>query len=62
MNIKSKPAVTELEAIFMQRDNMTTEEAAERLEEMRQSVVDGMDPEEVLSGEGLEPDYIFDIV
>ena len=58
----AKPSHTELEAIFMQRDNFTAEEAAERLQEMRQFVSQGMDPEEVLAEEGLEPDYIFDLI
>lgn len=53
---------TELESIFISRDGMTPDEAFERVEEMRQSVTDGMDPEEVLYEEGLEPDYIFDII
>lgn len=62
MNIKPKPPITELETIFIRRDKMTPEGAAERLEEMRQSVLDGMDPEQVLADEGLEPDYYNDII
>lgn len=37
------------------------ETAKEVLEEMRERVNDGEDPEEVLFEEGLEPDYIFDL-
>lgn len=32
------------------------------IEEMRQEVIDGRDPEEVLYEEGFEPDYIFDLL
>ncbi len=48
--------------VFMHRDGDTREEAEERLAEMRERVAEGEDPEEVLYEEGLEPDYIFDLL
>lgn len=54
--------VTELEQIFMDRDGMTAAEARELRQEMMQRVWDGEDPEEILYEEGLEPDYVFDIL
>ena len=38
------------------------EEAEEVAEEMAQRVRLGEDPEQVLHGEGLEPDYVFDLI
>ena len=52
----------ELLQIFMNRDGMTRKEAKELIAEMRQRVWDGEDPEEVLYEEGLEPDYVFDLL
>ena len=52
----------ELKQIFMDRDEMTSEEANELIEEMRQRVIEGEDPEEILYEQSLEPDYIFDII
>ena len=40
----------------------TKEEAEIILAEMRARVNEGEDPEEVLYEEGLEPDYIFDLM
>ena len=54
--------MTEIEKIFMERDGMTAEEAKNQLNELRQQVIDGEDPEEVLYDVDLEPDYIFDIL
>ena len=54
--------ITELEAVLMQRDGLTREEARKELEEMRKAVREGADPEEVLHGVGLEPDYVFDLI
>lgn len=48
--------------IFMTRDEMTHQESIELLQEMRQQVTAGEDPEEVLYENGLEPDYIFDLL
>jgi hypothetical protein len=46
----------------MSRDEMTMDEAQEMIDEMRERVLDGEDPEELLYEIGLEPDYIFDII
>jgi len=48
--------------IFMKRDELTKEEAEELVDEMKQRVADGENPEEVLYDEGLEPDYIFELI
>lgn len=52
----------ELIQIFMNRDGMTKAEARGLIKEMRSRVLEGEDPEEVLYEEGLEPDYIFDLI
>lgn len=52
----------ELLKIFMERDDMTEQEAKELIEELKERVADGEDPEEVLYDEGLEPDYIFELI
>jgi hypothetical protein len=36
--------------------------AAARINEMREAVLDGENPEELLYDEGLEPDYVFEIL
>jgi hypothetical protein len=38
------------------------EEAEEIITNMREDVLAGADPEEILFEEGLEPDYVFDII
>lgn len=49
--------------VLMTRDGYTREEALEAIQEAREMVWDGADPEEVLYSEfGVEPDYIFDII
>ena len=52
----------ELLQIFMDRDGMTRKEAKEYIAELCQRVWEGEDPEEVLYEEGLEPDYVFDLL
>lgn len=55
--------MNQLVKIFMNRDNMTEDEAIDLVKEMRERVqVDMEDPEEVLYDEGLEPDYIFELI
>ena len=54
--------VSELVQIFMDRDDMTEQEAKDYVKELRERVADGENPEEVLYDEGLEPDYIFDLM
>lgn len=54
--------MSELIQIFMERDGMSRSEAKELLEDMRSEVADGADPEDVLYENGLEPDYIFELI
>jgi len=51
-----------LHEAIMIKDDLTFSEAIVVLEEMRKLVNEGMDPEQVLLDEGLEPDYIFDLM
>jgi len=46
----------------MIRDEMTAEEADNLIKEMKDRVISGEDPEEILHEEGLEPDYVFDLL
>ena len=47
----------------MERDNMSSREADNAIEDAKQRVFEGEDPEDVLAEEfGLEPDYIFDLL
>jgi hypothetical protein len=49
--------------VIMRRDGLTLEEANEQLEEAREAVAAGMDPEEACGYFfGLEPDYMFDLL
>ena len=52
----------ELLNILMRRDGMTRAEAIAEIKAMRQEVLDGADPEELLYDIGLEPDYVFDLL
>ena len=55
--------IESLKQVLMRRDGLTDEEAAELIDEARNRVYEGDDPEEILYEEfGLEPDYIFDIL
>jgi hypothetical protein len=55
--------MTELEQVFIDRDDMTPTEARAELRRLRAEILAGADPEELLLDEcGLEPDYIFDIL
>jgi len=50
-------------AVLMKRDNMSKAEAQEMIDEARELVADGENPEEILRVDfGLEPDYIFDLL
>ena len=52
-----------LKEVLMRRDGLMEEEADEFIEEARQAVREGDDPEAVLEEWfGLEPDYIFELV
>ena len=52
-----------LKEVLMRRDGLMEEEVDEFIEEARQAVREGDDPEAVLEEWfGLEPDYIFELV
>jgi hypothetical protein len=52
-----------LREVLMRRNGMSGDEADELIEEARERVAEGEDPEEVLHDEfGLEPDYIWDLI
>jgi len=52
-----------LKQILIKRDNLTPAEAEELIQEARERVHEGEDPENILHNEfGLEPDYIFDLL
>jgi hypothetical protein len=51
-----------LREIFMRRDGLSADEADELISEMQDDVANGADPEEVLYDQGLEPDYIFELL
>lgn len=52
-----------IKQILMQRDGMSSDDADDLIEEAKEAIHDGEDPEEVLSEFfGLEPDYIFDLL
>lgn len=55
--------MSELKRVLMQRDNLSDKDADGLIDEMKQAVCDGENPEDVLLDyAGLEPDYILDIV
>ena len=43
-------------------NEMTSKEADETIEEMKNQIFDGENPEDLLYDYGLEPDYIFDLI
>ena len=47
---------------LMYKFEMEEDEAQKEIEMMKQAVLDGQDPEEVLYEYGLEPDYVFEIL
>jgi hypothetical protein len=50
-------------AVLMRRDGMSRSEAQELIDEARELVAEGENPEEILRVDfGLEPDYIFDLL
>ena len=61
--MKTRIGLTELHRVLMRRDGLSAEEAEEWIEEARERVEDGEDPEDILHEEfELEPDYIFDLL
>jgi len=52
-----------LKTVLIRRDDLTAREAQELIDEAKELVREGADPEEVLLDEfGLEPDYVFDLL
>lgn len=52
-----------IKQIMMRRDGLTAEYAQELIDEAREAVADGEDPEQILEEYfGLEPDYIFELL
>ena len=51
-----------LKKALMNGHEMSSTEADEAIQEMREQIFEGEDPEEVLYDMGLEPDYIFDLI
>ena len=52
-----------LKQVIMRRDNMSSDEADELINEAKEDLAEGGDPEEILAEYfGLEPDYIFDLL
>ena len=53
---------TELHLVIMHREDISLKEADRIVQDMKERVRNGENPEEVLFDEGLEPDYIFDLL
>lgn len=51
-----------IQSILVRRDGMDKQEASDLIQEMKERVMDGEDPEEVLHEIGLEPDYIWELI
>lgn len=52
-----------LKQVIMRRDELSSDEADDLIQEAKARVLEGEDPEEVLAEEfSLEPDYIFDLL
>jgi hypothetical protein len=52
-----------IKSVLMRRDGLTSDEADDMIEEARERIYSGDDPEEILLEEfGLEPDYVFDLL
>ena len=52
-----------IKSVLMRRDGLTPDEADDMIEEARQLVAEGENPERVLRVEfGLEPDYVCDLL
>jgi len=54
--------ITEVHKALMSKHYWSFEEADDCVNQMKQEVEDGRNPEDVLYDEGLEPDYFFDII
>jgi hypothetical protein len=51
-----------LKEALINGQDMSASEADEAIAEMRERILEGENPEEVLFDMGLEPDYIFDLI
>ena len=52
-----------LKEILMRRDGLSAAEAQDLIDEARERVLEGEDPEEILHDDfGLEPDYVRDLL
>lgn len=51
-----------LKEALMEHDDLSEAEAEDIICEMRERVFDGEDPEEILYENGLEPDYVFELI
>ena len=54
--------MSELKKVLMQRDELSSDEADDLIADMKQQVLDGENPDDVLYDIGLEPDYVFDLL
>jgi len=55
--------IESLKAVLMRRDGLSAGEAQRLIDEARERVAEGEDPEEVLYEDfGLEPDYFWDLL
>jgi hypothetical protein len=55
--------MTELKRILMQRDGLTRSEAENVIDDCREMLMQGFDPDDVMLGElGLELDYLMDLI
>jgi len=52
-----------LKKILMRRDGLSAAEAQDLIDEARERVLEGEDPEEILLDDfGLEPDYLWELL
>ena len=62
-NFIKKNIMQSLKQVLMNRDGLTEAEAEEFINEARERIYSGDDPEEILLEDfGLEPDYVFDLL
>ena len=54
--------MTTLEKVLIVRDQLTIVEAKEIIDEMKERVLEGENPDDLLYEIGLEPDYVFDLL
>lgn len=51
-----------LKQVLMQRDGLSAAGAEEEINDMRDRVLEGEDPEDVLADYGLEPDFVMELI